>query len=578
MPTVAANLLSSGLIFNFEEVGPTTLFDRESKPVEAIYTDNVMPIKQGISSVAFKPQFSGQTDPIDCHNSIVYKFTTVLGQVLYLAITQVGIKVTSLTTSSWINSSITFVTPPEIPSTVANLQGTIYLYVQQSRKLYILVELPSGAIDFSQVTLSGIDLTEVLGICSSGTRLVLYTKDRIFWSSVTDPIDFIPSLSTGAGSSSALALKTGIISVIGNTDGFIIYTKENAVASKATNDFNFPFVFSDIPGAAGIANELQSGTQSNTGAHIVWTAQGFQQVSYEQAQYVFPEISEALLRCIITKYSGGAPYIFHAERLNTRVSFIENRYICISFGEYSLAYFTDAYVFDTLLQRWGKLTVRHIQFISYSPVIGKDFKDYSEINDTYPTYGSLNGMYAEVFATEPPIGLAIPGETLGIILPNLAMHSVVMEEYSNFIGSYTGLVAEPAKVIFGKIKLTHELGVNLEEVRTSKIFSGTVAAFVHDYTGQVNRKNFDYTLHPQQAGVFLGNTIGDSVSLEITGEFRLTQLELGLSSAGKVNLPIVDTYLQFLTVMVDSANVYTDATAVVDVPDVVFNSSVETSS
>lgn len=576
MPTVAANLVSESLVFNFEEVGPTTLFDRESKPVGIIYMDNVMPITQGVSSVAFKPQFVGQAYTVaDCRNAVVYKITPISGQVLYIAVTTTGVYITMQTSLIWSNTTITFSSPPEIPCTAVSIQGVFHLYSHKTRTLYVFDEYTHY---FNPTTLEGIDLSDIIGIASSGNRLVLYSKNRIFWSSVFSTTDFLPSLSTGAGSTSIVSIKSRIVSIIGNTDGFIIYTEENSIAAKATNDFNFPFIFSEIPGSAGITGQIQAGTQNNIGAQIVWTGQGFQQVSYDQAQYIFPEITEALMRGVISKYSGGAPYTYFAEKLNTRVTFVANRYICISYGEANLSYFTDAHVYDTLLGRWGKLSVRHIHFISYSPVLAGEYQTYDQMEGLYPTYNDFVGLYAEVFKNSTPFGQTVPGETLGIILPNLAIHSCVLEEYSNFIGNYTGLVAEPAKVIIGKLKLTHEIGVNLEEIRVSKLYSGTIAAFVHGYTGKIHRKNFEYTPHPMQPGVFLGNTIGDSVSLEITGEFKLSQLELNLSSAGKVNLPIVDTYLQYLTVMVDSAHVYTDSTSVVDIPDVVFNSSVETSS
>ncbi len=581
MTIVAVNLLSQKLIYNFEEVGATTIFDRDSEAPEVIYMDNVMPIARGLSSVAFKPQFPGQNLTVaNAHSTTVYKFTTISGQVLYLAITTTGVFFTLYTGSMWIASPITFPTPPEVPCTAVNIQGETYLYVHQSRTLYKFDEFEFA---FNAISLSGIDFGEVLGIASSGSRLVLYTKNSLYWSSPFDTTDFIPSLATGAGATSILSIKSRILSVIGNLDGFIIYTSQNAVAARSNNDFNFPFTFGEIPGSAGIADQLQAGTQNNMGAQIIWTGQGFQQVSYEQASYVFPELSEPLMRGIIPGYSGGKPFIKFSDKLHNRVSFVGNRYICISYGEDNLSYFTHAAIYDTLLQRWGKLTVRHLQFITYSPVIAGQYQKYFQLNTPsdnppYPTYGDFTGLYVDVFTQNTPIDIPTPGETLGIVLPNLAIFSVVMEEYSNFIGSYTGLVAEPAKVIIGKLKIKHDIGATLDEIRIGQFYAGTIAVFSHDYTGNINRKNDQYSPHNQQHGVYTGVTIGDSVSLEITGEFKLSQVEVNLASAGKVNLPLADTYLQYSTVLVDSAHVYVNNTAIIDVPDVIINSDVETSS
>jgi hypothetical protein len=569
-------LESKDFPYNFKELGativvPSALTSSQQGP-QAYYMDNVFPTSRGYASVSFTghiPAIPGLATPLlDC-----FKITSADGSLAYLAITATQLWVFDANYPVWtvrrtFPSSLT-------PISFANVRGEFYVYVPS---LYEILKYDFASSVFASVSLLGIDMTDVSGISDSGDRMLMYSYGQIYWSSVFDALDFVPSLSTGAGSSSILAIKSVITTVVSLGQDFIIYTTQNAVGARATGDFNFPYVFSEIVGSSGAASLNHVAYNSNSQVHVVWTYSGFQEVTTQSAKYIFPELSDGILSGVRFNYLQGAPVLERLPKLDVLVRFSSNRWLCVSTKDSSKTFYSDCYVLDTLLGRWGKLTVQHSALLEYWPISVADRFTYDDIAGSYATYNDFVDNYRETFGVDLVVNPPIPGDNFGIVTPAGAIFTVAPSDTANYRGGILGITAEVSRIIFGRFKLTRDAGVRLEEVRLSELKEGGIAAFSHAYSGEINRKHSIWQAHPVQTGVWTGVLIGDSISFEVTGVFRINSLELGLFGAGKLNLPLSNTHLQYVTVMVETANVFADQQGVVDVPIPVNLSSVPQSS
>lgn len=572
MAMLQANLESKDFPYNFKELGATTVVPSALSPAQqtpqAYFMDNVFPCSRGYTSVSFTghiPAIPALASPIlDC-----FKITSADGSLAYLAITSTELWIFDANYPVWtvrktFPSSLT-------PISFANVRGEFYLYLPS---LYQAVKYDFASSVFTNVTLLGIDMTDVSGISDSGDRMLMYSYGQIYWSSVFDPLDFIPSLSTGAGSSSILAIRSVITAVVSLGQDFIIYTTQNAVGARATGDFNFPYVFKEIVGSSGAASLNHIAYNSNSQVHLVWTYSGFQEVNTQSAKYIFPELSDGIISGARFNYFQGMPVVEHLEKLDVLVRFCSNRWVCISTKDSSKTYYSDCYVLDTLLERWGKLTVQHSALLEYWPIAVADRFTYDDIQGDFPTYNDFVDNYRETFGVDLVVNPPVPGDNFGLVTPAGAIFTVAPSDTADYRGGILGVSAEVSRIIFGKYKVTRDAGVRLEEIRLNQLHSGGIAAFSHAYSGDINRKHSTWTALPTQPGTWKGHLIGDSISVEFTGVFKITALELGLQSAGKINLPLVATDLQYQLVKVETADVYTDQRGVVDIPTPTNRSSV----
>lgn len=576
MALLEANLESKDFPYNFKELGATVVIkdalSSSDQGPQAYYMDNVFPISRGYTSVGFTghiPAIPGiASEILDC-----FKITSADGSLAYLAITATQFWIFDANYPVWtlrqtFPSSLT-------PISFANVRGEFYIYVPS---LYQVLKYDFTSSIFTSVTLLGIDMTDVSGISDSGDRMLMYSYGQIYWSSVFDALDFVPSLSTGAGSSSILAIRSVITAVVSLGQDFIIYTTQNAVGARATGDFNFPYIFAEIVGSSGAANLNHIAYNSNSQTHVVWTYSGFQEVNTQSAKYIFPELSDGIISGVRFNYFQGKPRLERLAKLETLVRFSSNRWLCISVKDASKQFYSDCYVYDTLLGRWGKLTVQHSALLEYWPIAVAERYTYDDIQPDFPIYNDFVDNYRETFGVDLFVNPPVPGDNFGLVTPAGAIFTVAPSETSIYRGGILGVTAEPSKLILGKYKLTRAIGSRLEEIRLNELKEGSIAAFSHTYTGEINRKHdlwYPKIAHP---GAFTGILIGDSVSIEISGTFKLSQLQLEIASAGSINMPLASNELQYRTVMVDSAHVFTDTQGVVDIPIPVNRSSVEQSS
>lgn len=212
---------------------------------------------------------------------------------------------------------------------------------------------------------AGLEATGLLGVTASNGYLLAYSTDTVAWSSVIDPLDFIPSLSTGAGSGSVEDAKGPIRRCVGLTSGFLVFTAKNCVASIFGQNIRYPFTFREVPNAGGISDLSLVTDEADSTAVYAFTTHGLQQISTQKATLVLPELSDFLTGKRFEDFDSGTLTFSTQNLLNPlkkRVEFIAGRYLVISYG---IASFTHAMIYDTALQRFGKLKYDHTSVFQY---------------------------------------------------------------------------------------------------------------------------------------------------------------------------------------------------------------------
>jgi len=212
---------------------------------------------------------------------------------------------------------------------------------------------------------AGIEASAISGVTGSNGYLIVYSSDFVSWSSTIDPLDFIPSLSTGAGSGSIEDAKGPIRRCVGLTSGFLVFTAANCVAAIFGQNIRYPFTFREVPNAGGISDLSLVTDEADSTAVYAFTTHGLQQISTQKAAVVLTELSDMLTGKRFEDFNTELLQ-FNVQNLLTpikkRVEFISGRFLIISYGTTS---FTHAIVYDSALQRFGKLKAEHTSVFQY---------------------------------------------------------------------------------------------------------------------------------------------------------------------------------------------------------------------
>lgn len=224
-------------------------------------------------------------------------------------------------------------------------------------------DFTSNTLTYCQLT--GIDSTILAGITSANGYLIAYSSDSVLWSSLVDIFDFLPSLSTGAGGGSVEDAKGPIRKVVALTSGFIVFTAANAVAASFAQNIRYPFIFREIPNAGGVSDLSLVTDESDSTSVYAFTSYGLQQISTQKATSVMPEISDFLSGGRFEDFDTATLFfsvLTLTQPLKKRIEYISGRYLVISYGLTSL---THAIVYDTVIQRYGKLKFPHVASFQY---------------------------------------------------------------------------------------------------------------------------------------------------------------------------------------------------------------------
>lgn len=358
-----ASLLGSEFPFLSELKGHSVILpgiDDDTARAQAYYMHNVVPTKQGYTSVgyldvalppadqdgtfqkAFAIRDSSENMAFYCRTASGRNYIFLSVAFGWLRTTDVAMAAGFIVTTAYVNGT-----------TYINFGGTgTYRYDFATNTLIAVVLL-------------GVVAANVLGIFASNGYMLLWTTSQVLWSSTLNPIDFVASTVTGAGGGNIQNTKAAIVLCAPQNTGFIIYTKRNAVSGLYTGNAQFPFSFKEVQGVGGTPNATVVSFDGNSGSHVAYTTAGIQQVTANVAQIIYPELTDFIAGAQFEDYNE-LTLEFTSIPLSVpmakKLVVISNRYLVFSYGVTQL---THALIYDISLGRWGKLKFTHVDCFEY---------------------------------------------------------------------------------------------------------------------------------------------------------------------------------------------------------------------
>jgi hypothetical protein len=245
----------------------------------------------------------------------------------------------------------------DVQVTTAFVNGETYICYYK-KGVYIYNET-TKTLDVQ--TLLGIDVSQVVAVTAANGYLICATESALAWSNLTNPLDFVPSITTGAGGGNVQEAKGKITSVAHINGGFIIYCEKNAVGATYSGNSQFPFIFLEVAGSGGLTSMENLSWDANLATQIMWSSKGIQEVSKTTAKPSYPELGDFLSSRLFEDFDESF-LTFTSEYLsstvNVRLVIVQSRFLVVSYG-ITPPIFTHALVFDLDLQRWGKLKIDH---------------------------------------------------------------------------------------------------------------------------------------------------------------------------------------------------------------------------
>lgn len=210
-----------------------------------------------------------------------------------------------------------------------------------------------------EVELGGLTVTDILGILSSSGYLIAFTTEKPFWSSLSDPLDFVPSDITGAGSTNVQELYGDIVICRAAETGFVLYTSVNAVYAVASTDIRFPFIFREIKGIGGIASAGYVSFGANQ-HHIVRSGAGLSKVTKQGAQPVMQPINTLITGSLIDGVSAGFDIQeSYVNGIDSRFVYTRDSEAIVSYGPADSGSFSHIIHYSDDLNRYSKIKVGH---------------------------------------------------------------------------------------------------------------------------------------------------------------------------------------------------------------------------
>ena len=490
---------------------------------QVLYCQNALPTKGGYKSVSYQAVY-GAASPANLNFS---KCWTVQDPDLTKAkvgvTTDSRIYLLSAVTGYWAD-----VTPALWAGgdkvTCATANGSTYLYLAN----FGCYKVSVAGITLTLTTLLGITAANITGCFNSCNYLCLFDGSHIYWCSTLNPLDFVPSLVTGAGSTIPTDLDGTIVAVAQLNNGFAIYSTANIVLSTFSNNTQFPWIFVNANNGSGITSDGQVSTQNNLGFHVALTFAGVLQVTNQGCTQIVPEVSDFLAAKIYEAYD----YLTHAivstplaANLKARMAIIGARYVVLSYGVEGTVGYSDALVRDLTLNRWGKLTVQHAAVLEFDTGITTGAQTYVNLPNAYSTYTALAYNQATAGLTAQPQA----GGNFGILGVEGSISLAVLDQAS---------LTDTAVLVLGKYQATRNYTLSLEGVEVESIAPNNIGFAVYD-SPSIDGKNLlparTLTLNSSGAASrqYGCRIAGLNHMLAFIGSFNLSAIELTATLGGR---------------------------------------------
>lgn len=426
---------------------------------QVLYLENVMPTGEGFQSVGYEKVIDGLPGATVFDQAITLRD---FNENNFLFAPAGGLNyIFNANTGVW--TSVNPQAAIDKPVTRAYVNGRTFICYEGLG----IFEYDAVAGTFTLKTVLGFVNADIRGIGGSSNYLLIFTTLAVHWSSLIDPLDFIPSLTTGAGFSIPQDVKARITAVLGIAGGFIVYTAKNAIAGVYTNNSRAPFTFKEITNAGGILSYEQVTSEQSSGPHYAWTTGGLQKITIQGSEPVSAEVNDFIAGKLWEYYDPQIKLLQQVESFKSefavKLAYISSRWLILSYNTSDAdGIFNYALVYDTTLKRWGKLKINHVDCFYYPyPNVFGDLSYGNLVNTSYDQLGNASyGGLAVGLASDPPSKLCMGFMTSAGEVKLLEM-------------DYNKTEQQEGVIIFGKFQLTRNKLITMQTVDLEGVYQDT---------------------------------------------------------------------------------------------------------
>ena len=411
--------------------------------------------------------------------------------------------------------------------TVAFIRGITYVcYAGYGTFVYDLTTRT-----FVRQVLGGLVDANVQGLCAAQGYLIAWDSTTgIAWSNPTNELDFVPDVTTGAGGGSVYDLRGNITACVPINNGFITYSKNNAVGASYSGNTTFPFVFKEVAGSGGIYGIHQVSYDDNTGTHYAYTTIGFQSLNKSDSKQGFPEVTDFLAGKIYEDFDAATSTFtteYLASVLQVKVNICGNRYVVVSYGKTTV--YSHALIYDLTFKRWGKLRRDHVDVFSFEKPNLYDVITYTQLLLLGTLYSDLyDTSYADLVAgnyNQPNL----PKESIGLLSND---GTIVTADFDIKQTNNLGVL------LLGKFQFVRDHFMQAHAVEVENVQSDA-SDFLCKLLPTLDGKNFIAAVDPTATLINLGlyrkygfHTSAKNLSALFTGTFYLSSVQLWFSELG----------------------------------------------
>lgn len=488
--------------------------------IQPLFMENVIPIARGLMSVGFSEQLPAASPAVTDFDQLILIRDVVNSNALFSPGKGKNY-VYSNSTGVWTSYSpfafnFTLVTK-------AYVDGRTLIGYERTK----VVEYDPAVPDVVTRVLTlpaGMAISDIRGIAGASNYLLAFTETEILWSTPTNILD-LADTNLGAGRQTPVDLKGVITAILPIAGGFLIYTTENIVAASFTDSAAVPFRFREVQNSAGVSSPEQVTGDATAGGHYCYGSAGLQVVTLQKAETVFPDVADFLVSKILESWNPTTKSIdktILATSFQPKLQYLGSRYLFISYGSTS-THFSHALVYDTALDRWGKVKIDHVD-IGLLPLeaLGSSNR-YFTLEENYAFYDLA---YEDL---QQEIG------TIAGLRQNFGFLGVT--------GSTALLLAEPATetdkgtLVLGHIQVLRDRLVTFQSAEFDELrdFPAPVITLLGSHTG--NRRNQTYTpvlvMTSDDYQKYGGRVTYKNFDIAIEGRFAMTTSIIGTTIHGK---------------------------------------------
>lgn len=488
---------------------------------QLLYCENVMPTAEGYTTVGFQRIIEGLPDVSDFDQAITLRDAD---ENNFLLVPASGKNyVFTGNSGEWTSTDPVDASGRDVSRAYVNGR-TFVCYSGLG-----IFEYDTVNETFLPVVITGLLPQDIRGIGASNNYLIAYTKITVYWSSLINPLDFVPSLTTGAGFAVPQDVKAEINAIGGTAGGFIIYTAKNAVAAVYTQNARAPFTFKEIANAGGLETYEQFTSDQNSGPQYAWTTGGMQRITTQNSEPFSGELNDFLSGRLWEYWDPSTKQLVQVKapdvEFQVKVSYIASRFLVISYSTTLDGLYQYALIYDTALKRWGKIKIEHVDCFSYPyPNVFGDlsYDDLAAISYDQLIYTAYEDLSMGVQSLQPS------KRSIGFLGANGSV-DIMISDYNK--------VSEAGVMVFGKFQMTRARMCSLQRLDLEAVFATdrhVEVTAIASFDGK--DRSLAVPLILQQDGFenkrYIKRITGTNISIAMEGGFSITTYVLEMTNDG----------------------------------------------